>query len=159
MTAMGDANQRVRLVVHGSKSKLDETLKGPVNLKDLVQAKILTSEGASVVQEKSYHTLRAGMNDFEYFDRLAKNGYNLDALEKIPRITTIHGAKGRQAERAIVFSEMGDKCWEDYETEHRLAYVAATRTETDLTICVENSVHWAKDMYDYPVEEKVAGKA
>lgn len=156
MTSMGEGNQRIRLVIHGSKSKLDETLKGPVNLRDLVQAKVLTSEGASVIQDKAYHTLRVGLNDFQYFDRLHKNGYNLDTLDKIPRITTIHGAKGRQAKRAIVFSEMGNKCWEDYETEHRLAYVAATRTKTILTICVENTVHWAKDMYDYPVDERVA---
>ena len=148
-----EGNQRIDLLVRGAKGKL-EGLKGSLNLQDLVQAKLLTGEGARVIAEKRYDRLKF-KNDFLYFDRLAQNGYEVGSVAegKIPRITTIHGAKGRQAEQVVVFSEMSGKCWDDYETEHRLAYVAATRTETDVNVCVESRLNWAKDSYDYPIPE------
>lgn len=149
----GAGNQeRIRLVVHGRKSRLEEFGRGSVNLRDLVVANILTEEGAGVVASREYQTMKHAQ-DLDYYERVTKNGYDVEVQEKIPRITTIHGAKGREAkEGAIVFSEMGDKCWDDFETEHRLAYVASTRTMTDLTICMENKVHWAKAAYEYPIE-------
>jgi superfamily I DNA/RNA helicase len=150
---IGDSDKKITLVVRGAKSKLEEKVRGVMTLKDLIEAKILTPEGASVIQEKEYSTMRHS-EDLVYFDRVVKNGYSLDPDGKMPRITTIHGAKGRQAERAVVFTEMGGKCWEDADTEHRLAYVAATRTQTDVTICHETKVHWAKDVYNYPVDEE-----
>jgi len=153
-TVIGDKGERVRLVVHGAKSKFEEKVKGAMTLHDLVKAKVLTTEGANVIQEKDYSTMRHS-EDLFYYDRVVKNGYDLEATGKIPRITTIHGAKGRQAERAVIFSEMGGKCWDDADTEHRLAYVAATRTQTDVLICHESKVHWARDAYNYPVDEEV----
>lgn len=152
--ALGDHNEKIRLVVHGSKSKVSDLIRGHVSLRDLISARILTPEGAEVIASREYHTMRHS-NDLDYYERVTKNGFDIEddeAMRKIPRITTIHGAKGREAERAIVFSEMGDKCWGDPDNEHRLAYVAATRTKTDLTICVENTVHWARSSYDYPLE-------
>jgi len=149
---------KVDLLVRGAKSRLEEKVKGAVSLQDLVQAKILTGEGARVIAERNYQVLNY-TNDFRYYDRLSANGYALEYEgedeRKIPRITTIHGAKGRQAEQTVVFTEMSGRCWEDFETEHRLAYVAVTRTETDVNICWENRVNWAKDFYDYPVPEEV----
>lgn len=154
-TVLGERQrEKIRLVVHGAKAKLEEKIKGPVTLQELVMAKVLTTEGASVIQEKEYSTMRHS-EDLGYYDRVVKNGYDLDMTGNIPRITTIHGAKGRQAERAVIFSEMGGKCWDDADTEHRLAYVAATRTQTDVLICHESKVHWAKDVYNYPVDEEV----
>ncbi len=152
--ALAENNEKIRLVVHGSKTRIRDLVKGAVSLQDLISAKILTYEGAQVISEREYHTMRHS-HDLDYYERVTKNGYDVEdeeAMKKIPRITTIHGAKGREAERAIVFSEMGDKCWGDPDNEHRLAYVAATRTRTDVTICVENTVHWARSAYDYPVE-------
>jgi len=152
--------ERIRLVVHGRKSSLEDVGRGQIDLRGLEVAKILTPEGAAVIRDREYQTMKHAQ-DLEYYERVDKNGYQVDVQEGIPRITTIHGSKGRQAKQTIVFSEMGNKCWEDFETEHRLAYVAATRTETDLTICMENKVHWAEDTYDYPVESKenVSGEA
>jgi superfamily I DNA/RNA helicase/intein/homing endonuclease len=152
--ALGEHNEKIRLIVHGSKSRVTDLLKGSATLQDLMAAKILTPEGATVISEREYHTMKHS-NDLDYYERVTKNGYDIEddeAMRKIPRITTIHGAKGREAERAIVFSEMGDKCWGDPDNEHRLAYVAATRTMTNVTICMENTVHWARSAYDYPVQ-------
>lgn len=151
---VGQNMEKIRLVVHGRKSSLEDLGRGLIDLRGLEVAKVLTPEGVSVIRDLDYQTMRYSQ-DLEYYERVAKNGYQVDSdQEKIPRITTIHGSKGRQAKQTIVFSEMGQKCWDDFETEHRLAYVAATRTETDLTICVENKVHWAEAAYDYPVESK-----
>jgi superfamily I DNA/RNA helicase/intein/homing endonuclease len=152
--ALGEHNEKIRLVVHGSKSKIQDLMKGSASLQDLVMGKIVTTEGANVISEREYHTMKHS-HDLDYYERVAKNGYDIEdeeAMRKVPRITTIHGAKGREAEQAIVFSEMGDKCWGDPDNEHRLAYVAATRTRSGVTICMENTVHWARSAYDYPVE-------
>jgi superfamily I DNA/RNA helicase len=90
--------------------------------------------------------------DLEYYDRVVKNGYGLDG-RGAPVVTTIHGSKGRQAEGVTVFNEMGRRCWDDQDTEHRLAYVASTRTRGDLEICADRRVEWAASQYDYPTEE------
>jgi superfamily I DNA/RNA helicase len=154
---VGQNLQKIRLVVHGRKSALDELGRGSVSLRDLVVGNILTEEGAAIVRDRAYESMRHS-NDLDYYERVAKNGYTVDVDpdERIPRITTIHGSKGRQAKHTIVFNEMGQKCWEDFETEHRLAYVAATRTQTDVTICMENKVHWAEGTYEYPVAPGVS---
>jgi hypothetical protein len=157
---VGDRNERVRLLGKGAKANLEERIKGSVSLKDLIQANILTDEGASVINEKEYHSLNF-TSDHEYYERLTKNGHLLDTEsygKNIPKITTIHGSKGRQAEQAVVFVEMSTKCWDDYETEHRLAYVASTRTETNLFVCYDSKVGWARSEYDYPLDEKVSPK-
>lgn len=141
---------KVRLVVHGGKKKLQDMAgREPMRLQDLIQAKILTSEGADLVRMKRYHALKY-TNDLEYYARVIGNGYKLDG--DLPTITTIHGSKGRQAEEVVVFTEMGRKCWEDPDTEHRLAFVAATRTKGSLEFCAERTVEWAENSYDYPVE-------
>lgn len=152
--ALAEHNEKIRLVVHGAKNKVQDLIRGQVNLKDLIDAKILTYEGAQVISEREYHTMRHSA-DLDYYERVTKNGYDIEdegQMAHIPRITTIHGAKGREAERAVVFTEMGDKCWNDPEGEHRLAYVAVTRTKSDVIICLESLVHWARSSYEYPVE-------
>lgn len=159
---VGQNMEKIRLVVHGRKSSLEELGRGSISLRDLVTGRILTEEGAAIVRDRSYESMRHSQ-DLDYYERVAKNGYtvDIDPADKIPRITTIHGAKGRQAKQTIVFSEMGQKCWEDFETEHRLAYVASTRTETDVTICMDSKVHWADAEYEYPTvpEAKVLGES
>jgi len=146
----GDHGEKVRLVVHGAKAKFENFPNEQVGLYDLVKANVLTQEGMNVISEREYWTLKHSL-DLEYYDRVVKNGYSLDAdPEHIPKITTIHGSKGREAEQAIVFSEMSNRCWDDPDSEHRLAYVAATRTQSDLTVCAENTVEWARSQYHYP---------
>lgn len=144
------SDERLRFVVHGAKKKVDTTSELPqyVNLEDLKALNILTDTGADVIRKKVYH-LFGHQEDFEYYDRVVKNGYDLSS--RGPTITTIHGSKGRQADRAIVFTEMGRRCWDDPETEHRLAYVAATRTKGDLTLCAQQTSDWMALKYNYPI--------
>jgi superfamily I DNA/RNA helicase len=150
----GDHGKKVRLVVHGAKAKFENFANERVGLYDLVKANVLTQEGMNVISEREYWTLKHPL-DLEYYDRVVKNGYSLEANpEHIPKITTIHGSKGREAKQAIVFSEMSNRCWDDPDSEHRLAYVAATRTQSDLTVCAENTVDWAKSQYHYPFQDE-----
>jgi superfamily I DNA/RNA helicase len=122
-----------------------------LSLDELIHEKILTQDGANVIRHRQYSRTKYH-EDFEYYDRLVKNGYDL--ADHGPTITTIHGSKGRQRENVVVFSEMGRKCLDDWDTEHRLAYVAATRTQGDVTICKERTVEWAEVAYDYPTMHK-----
>jgi superfamily I DNA/RNA helicase len=119
---------------------------------DLVQAKLLTEKGADVIRSQDYRTLKHS-EDLEFYHRVKENGYSLEGKE-IPTITTIHGSKGRQAPSVVVFDETGAKCFDDPDSEHRLAYVASTRTQGELQICAERTVEWAHRRYDYPVPKE-----
>lgn len=140
----------VRLVVHGGKKRSLSLPAGRVNLSGLVDFEVLTPEGVAMIVGKRYRLMRHS-DDLEYYDRVIRRGHPLDD-RRVPTITTIHGSKGRQAEEVVLFSEMSRKCWDDEDTEHRLAYVAATRTRGGLTICADRTVDWARTQYDYPVE-------
>lgn len=148
-----------RLVVHGAKKKLqDGAIKGLIDLNGLIHAKILTEKGAELVRSRSYRAFKHP-EDLEYYHRVVENGHSLDIVDaegkvRVPVITTIHGSKGRQAPQVVVFTEMGRKCWEDADTEHRLAYVAATRTQGMLEFCAERKVEWAESPYNYPIKTK-----
>lgn len=141
-----------RLVVHGGKKKIQtETLKQDLRLKDLVAAKILTEEGSEVISLRQFGVLKHS-SDLEYYRRLREKGYDLRG--KCPVITTLHGSKGREAKNVVLFTETSRKCWEDPESEHRLAYVGSTRTQGTLEICAERTVDWAEIPYEYPSEDK-----
>lgn len=147
-------NQRTkekhRLLVHGGVKKASK-LAGVTNLRGLIDAQILTDLGARTIRERLYGFLK-GSEDLAYYERLVKNGYGLDA--RGPVITTIHGSKGRQADRVQVFVEMSPACWSDPDGEHRLAYVAATRTRGELEICRYPMIDWGRTRYYYPIEEE-----
>jgi len=150
-------NQARRLVVHGGKKKVSES-SGTVDIVELVQMGILTEDGARVIEGLDVAAMKHS-DDLAYYQRLHKNGYGPQSAA--PIITTIHGSKGRQAQRVVVFSEMGAKCWENnIDAEHRAAYVACTRTQGELVICHERLLDWAKTRYSYPFDEEAdnAGK-
>ena len=54
------------------------------------------------------------------------------------RLSTIHGAKGGEAENVIVFSDLtaaaDDAAYYDNDTLHRVFYVAVTRTKQNLFV-------------------------
>jgi superfamily I DNA/RNA helicase len=142
----------VRLVTRGAMKKLNaEAIPGAVNLYELQNGKILTPEGAEAIKSRYYNVFDHS-EDFEYYARVLQNGYKL-AGNNIPVITTMHGSKGRQAEKVVVFSEMSKKCWDDEDSEHRLAFVAMTRTSGTLQVCAQQTVDWAKESYDYPIKK------
>jgi superfamily I DNA/RNA helicase len=147
-----DGTTRTRLVIHGGKKRLQDAAGLPEKLKlqDMVDSKILTKAGADIVKMRQYRLIKYA-DDLEYYDRVIANGHRLD--EAGPVITTIHGSKGREAPSVIVFNEMGRRCWDDSDTEHRLAYVAATRTYGDLEICGDRTLDWTDRSYDYPLEK------
>lgn len=82
-------------------------------------------------------------SELAYFQAL------LDRYKDIPEppiiLTTIHGAKGREAERVLVLSDLARATWKDYQTpageaaEHRVFYVAATRTRDQLWIVLNDT--------------------
>jgi superfamily I DNA/RNA helicase len=138
-----------RLVVHGGKAKIAQSTEKHVSLDEMVLHGILTPDGASAIKERSYEMMKHS-EDLLYYQRVVDNGYSLDG-EPQAVISTIHAKKGAQADHVVVFAEMSRRCWDDRDTEHRLAYVAATRTRGDLEICVERTVEWARSRYEYPV--------
>jgi len=148
-----NGEEKARLVEKGGKSKLDR-IHDEVDLGDLVKAGVLTPGGSAVVSRLEYANLNR-RQDLEYYARVVANGHSLDLEQKTATITTIHGSKGRQAKGVVVFQAMSRRCWDDADTEHRLAYVATTRTRDSLTLCAERNLDWAKHPYEYPVEEKV----
>lgn len=149
-TVVAEGNQSIRLVVHGAKKKIAEGggNAATMNLGQLVESRTMTPEGAQVIRERRYALLKHS-EDLAYYTRLVENGYGLDGSGG-PTISTVHGVKGEQAPRVTVFREMSRKCWDDPDGEHRVAYVAATRTQGDLEICSDRLVDWAMLTYDYP---------
>jgi superfamily I DNA/RNA helicase len=136
-----DASGRHWLVTRGCMKKLkSEALAGKTN--------ILTSEGAEAISNR-YYDVFDHSEDFDYYQRVLDNGYKLIG-DNMPTITTLHGSKGRQAEKVVLFNEVSKKCLEDPDGEHRLAFVGATRTSGVLQICAEQTVEWATQKYDYP---------
>jgi hypothetical protein len=152
----GTGGKKTRLIVHGAKKKMQNFgNSGDMNLMDCMRAEILTNEGADVIRQKFFNVFKHS-DDLEYYDRVVDNGYDLEG--KHPVITTIHGSKGREAGKVVVFSEMGMKCWDDKDTEHRLAYVAATRTQRELEVCAESTLSWPRvTHYSYPIFKKERG--
>lgn len=143
--------EKKKILVHGARKKMEDA-KGRTNLMDLMRSKILTMEGANLIATKSYQHLHRA-DDLLYYKKVLERGLPLDG-EKCTIITTMHASKGREADRVVIFNERGRRCVEDVDSEHRLAYVAATRTMGDLEICMERNVDWAEYPYDFPTKEK-----
>ena len=151
--ALPDGSQKLRLIVHGAKKRLQEMgASDHVALEDLASQKILTKDGIDVIRSVRYDVLKHA-DDLRYYERLTRNGHALKPSG--PTITTIHGSKGREADSVIVFPEASRRCWQDPDNEHRLAYVAATRSKRLVSICHERIVDWASAPYEYPTEVPV----
>lgn len=69
-------------------------------------------------------------------------------------LSTIHGAKGREADRVYVCSALTNKLHRGIENkydEHRLFYVAVTRTKDELILL--NDIEAGKNQYTFPPTE------
>ena len=79
----------------------------------------------------------APSRDINYLRKMRKNG---EKLNEAPRITlsTIHGAKGGEAENVVLLTDLSLNTMKSYEDnpddENRLFYVGATRTKEHLHI-------------------------
>jgi hypothetical protein len=80
---------------------------------------------------------RMPVKDREYIRACLRRG---EVMSKPPRIrlSTIHGAKGGEAEEVIILPDMAPRTYRemdsDPDSEHRVWYVAATRAKETLTI-------------------------
>lgn len=85
---------------------------------------------------------RLGQDVRDYFVAALRRG---ESLTKTPRIklSTIHGAKGGEADNVVVLSDMSYKSYEQYlqdpDDEIRVFYVAVTRAKHNLYIIDPNS--------------------
>jgi superfamily I DNA/RNA helicase len=72
-------------------------------------------------------------------------------------LTTVHGAKGREAETVVVIPDMSRATYSEYldrsrggfEAENRVAYVAVTRARRRLALVAPRT----RRFYDFPVPE------
>lgn len=73
----------------------------------------------------------------EYFIAALKRGEKLLREPRI-RISTIHGAKGGEADNVVIQTDMANRSWDEYhkspDDEHRVWYVAVTRARQKLFI-------------------------
>ena len=73
----------------------------------------------------------------EYYISLLRRGESLTATPRI-NISTIHGSKGGEADNVALLTDMSYSTWDainlDEDSEHRVWYVAATRTRQNLHI-------------------------
>ena len=97
---------------------------------------------------KKYHGLKTNAVWFEAFDAAPRREINYlkqmrrrgEKLNQAPRITlsTIHGAKGGEAENVVLLTDLSFNTMKSYERnpddENRLFYVGATRTKEHLHI-------------------------
>lgn len=75
--------------------------------------------------------------DRNYYASVLRSGEKLTERPRI-KLSTIHAAKGGQAEHVLLLSDMSQRTWEDWQRhpddEHRVFYVGATRAERSLHI-------------------------
>lgn len=73
----------------------------------------------------------------DYYRSVLSNGYSLTATPKTT-ISTVHAAKGGEADHVIVLSDMAYRSNEEYtkspDNERRVAYVAVTRAKERLSV-------------------------
>jgi superfamily I DNA/RNA helicase len=70
-----------------------------------------------------------------YYRKILKNKFNIEQSKNV-EITTIHRSKGREADTVVIIPDMAFTTFEGFENnadaEHRVFYVAATRTKEKL---------------------------
>lgn len=75
--------------------------------------------------------------DRQYYVNVLRSGEKLTGKPRI-KISTIHAAKGGEADNVLLLSDMSMRTWEDWQRfpddEHRVFYVGATRARNSLRI-------------------------
>jgi superfamily I DNA/RNA helicase len=110
----------------------------------------LESEFGLVTRAPWYDALEnISLTDRTYYRAVLRSGGSLHREPKIT-ISSIHGAKGGEADNVVVMSDMAGRTWKDYEKrpddEHRVAYVAASRARNRLVLLQPQG----KTAYNYP---------
>lgn len=100
-----------------------------------------------------WYNMLQGINidTLDYYRSVLINGYSLRQTPNCS-ISTVHAAKGGEADHVVVFSDMAQKSYNEYEREpdgeRRVAYVAVTRAKSKLSIIQPQS----KMYFDYYME-------
>lgn len=110
---------------------------------DMVSMKDLIERGGLMTQAIWHEALdRIPQDERVYMLRARQKGESLQKKPRV-RVSTIHGAKGGQADHVIVLRDMASRTYGEMranpEDEHRVQYVGATRTRQRLTIVAPTS--------------------
>lgn len=148
---MQRGGEMVRLIKHGSIAKLKE-IPDHDEVRKFDISDHFTEEFWAALLERDWSI--ADIKFSEYYKALEESGWVLGG-EKEPDITvtTIHGSKGRESDSVFVWDETLPKCLVE-EGEHRVAYVAATRTRGPLYIMSSPVTSWNTQAYDYPIGDR-----
>ena len=118
-------------VKYGLKKKLEEEVSDdePIDIKRLREDYGLLVCGG---WEEAFMTLTPAL---KAFFRSAEKICKLDEPPRV-RLSTIHGAKGQEADNVVVLPDMTYRTWHGYkfdrDNEHRVFYVAVTRAKKNL---------------------------
>lgn len=84
--------------------------------------------------------------DKEYISEILKKGYTALSSEPKIKISTIHQAKGGESDNVVLFTDVSHTVWKNInkEAEHRVWYVAITRSKFNLIIVKEQSNRFYK---------------
>lgn len=81
----------------------------------------------------------------EYYRACRRNGEALKGVEARVRISTIHSAKGMEAENVMLMTDLTPKTWEgmrkDADPEYRALYVGMTRASSRLVLLMDQSIY------------------
>ena len=120
-------------IKHGGKTALQEKAKSQklLSYRDLVE-----KYGLLAPQDLPWPTALSRMDpaDRVYLETIELSG----GIDKVPQIelSTIHGAKGREADHVVLMTDMSRKTHEAFlknaDAEHRVWYVGATRAKQRL---------------------------
>lgn len=145
------------LLVHGTKTGVKNLHHGkklyPQDVERIGAAGLL----AALAQDGPLSVFKNHVkaSEIAYFDALLKRYHDIPDPPII--LTTIHGAKGREADRVLVCSDMARATWREYQTpegeaaENRVFYVAATRTRDELWLILnETELYYRWPPYERP---------
>ena len=104
-----------------------------------------------ITTDAIWHEALTGISELEreFWISCLRAGEDIIKTPRI-RISTIHGAKGAEAENVLLLSDISYKAWERYQEnpddEHRVFYVGVTRAKESLTIISPKTRYY----YDIP---------
>lgn len=123
---------------YGNQKFLIKNREETIDMKFLCLNRIIDDK----IRDEVWHKVltKIPVDDREYFISIRRRGETLTGKSRI-KISTIHGAKGGEAENVVLFTDMSNRTYkgmmENEDDELRVFYVGITRTKKNLFI-VEN---------------------